>query len=47
MLNNLRTGGDNSVDFSGTEERGGVGVATGEDSGGPVEEPVAVAEEIR
>lgn len=47
MLDDLWVCGEDAVDFSGTAEDGGVGRATGEDGGGPVEEAVAVSEKIR
>lgn len=46
MFDNLWVRRDDAVDFSGAVEDCGVGGAAGEDSGGPVEEAVAVEDEI-
>lgn len=46
MLDVAGIRGDDAVDFPGAPEYGGVGGAAGEDSGGPIEEAVTIADEI-
>lgn len=46
MFDDLRVGRDDAVDFPRSVEYGGVGGAVGEDLSAPVEEAVAVEEEI-